>query len=477
MVNMQNLADISDAAIKKAMEVIAAGPTGVQKDINSASGCAAYDLQPVSILLQPVITPWRNSIPRVQNKRGGTSSEWRSISAVINAGLFNPFLATEGAKANRITYTATPFTARFAEIGVSDIVTWAAIDSAMGFEGDLKARAVTNALFATMIAEEQVIGFGRVLTLPTPTNPTASYATSGGSVADGTYYVYVRAITGLGDGTIPRGCPSASYGSTGAISGGTGTANIITAYTPWVEGAVAYEWFVDDGSTHAAGTIHLEATTTINSVSLSTLAATGRLLSASTNNSANAMGLNGLIPSFTATLGASVKTLATGTSGVGTDVTLDDIDAMNQSVWDTARGNPETIWVNSAQMSRLTNLVLAANGAPTLFVQAGTDEMAQLTGGYMLAKYVNKTTGRLMAVRVHPAMPNGMMLAFSQTIPFPTGGDQVGIDIEFSRDYQQVDYALTAKQYEFEVYCREALRPKFPGGAWVIRNMSGKTTA
>jgi hypothetical protein len=187
--------------------------------------------------------------------------------------------------------------------------------------------------------------------------------------------------------------------------------------------------------------------------------------------------MNGLIPSLTAANGAQVTTLATdSTNFLGTDFQLSDIDSANKAVWDNAKGNPEVIWMNSTQIIRATNLVLAANGAPSLFVNAPSDDMANLTGGYMLAKYVNKATGRLQQVRVHPYLPDGTMMAYSNVIPFPTGGDMVGVDIETSRDYQQVDYALTARRYDFEVFCREVLRMKFPGGAWVIRNIRSNQT-
>ena len=463
-----DLRNISDAAIAKAQEILKGlAGTDVKKDISSGSGFSGYDLQPVAILLQPVITPWRNNLPRVQNKRGGTSAEWRSIAA-LTTRFTDPFVSAEGAKTNKINYVATPVTAAFAELGLSDSVTWAGEDAARGFEDNLRARAVTNLLFAVMIMEEQVIGFGRTANLGSVTAPTVTTSNAGGTIAAGTYKFYARAIIGLGDGTITRGRKS-SAATTAALGGST---NSMTADTPWVEGAVQYEWYVDDG---ASGTATLQATTGINSVSLKALTTTGAVLPAA-DNVTNSLGMNGLIAQLTAAAGAQIKTLATGTDGIGTDFILDDIDAMNKAVWDNAKGDPETIWMNSTQIARATNLALAANGGPSLFVQAQSDAMAQLTGGYLLANYINKATGRTQKVRVHPYLPDGTMLAYSNQIAFPTGGDMVGVDIEVSRDYQQVDYALTARRYDFEVFCREVLRLKFPGGAWVIRNIRSNTS-
>lgn len=457
---MPNIQNVSEAAITKAQEILKAG---IRKDITSASGAAAYDLQPVAILLQPVITPLRNAIPRITNKRGGTVSEWRIISALLS-GKFDPTVSAEGAQGNKLNYSFTPTTMPFAELAVRDSVTWSAEDAAKGFEDDLHARAVTNTLFALMIQEEQQILFGRVNNLSAaPSSPTSTTATTGGTIAAATYHPIVRAITGAADGTNNRGRKS-----TAGSQVTTGSTSTITLSTPYVEGAVQYEWWVDGAGDNTNWT--LQAITGINSITLTALTNTGTGAPPA-DNVANSLGYTGLINQLASGSGAYVQTQATGTAGVGTDFALTDIDAANKAVWDQAKGDPETIYMNSTQLVRATNLVLEANGAPTLFVQAESQDMAALTGGFALAKYVNKSTGRLQQVRVHPYLPDGTMLAFSRTIPFPTGGDTVGVDIETSRDYQQVDYALTARRYDFEVYLREVLRMKFPGGAWVIRNI------
>ncbi len=459
---MKPVTEVTAELIAKAQELIK-GQSPVQKALTSASGFAGYDLQPIAILLQPVITPLRNRLPRVGPNGGGTSAEWRYISSLISKGVTTATPSAEGAKGNALSYAATPVTAAFAEKSLSDSVTQAALDAAKGFEDDLKARAHTNLLYALMMLEERDLLFDRVTALGTITTPTLVVSTSAGGIGAGTFKVYVRPITGNGDGTITRGKKSAAA-TTAALSGST---NQIIAYTTWVEGAIGYEWYVDDG---ASGTATLQTTTGVNAVVLNALTTSGAALPA--DNSANAIGMNGLVAQLTAANGAQITTLATDTTaGLGTDFTLAHIDGLNKLVWDTAKGNPEVIYMNSTQRMRATNLVLVANGAPTLFVQAGTEDMAEITGGYLLAKYINKATGRVQRVETHPDLPDGTMLAMSHMIPFPTGGDMVGVDIQVSTDYRQIDYAQTSNKYEFGVFCREVLRMKFPGGAWVLRNI------
>ena len=473
---MKPVAEVTEELITKALELIKG--QGVQKSITSASGFAGYDLQPIAMLLQPVITPFRNKFPRIAPRAGALSAEWRYIASLVTAGVTDGTPSAEGAKGNALAYTAVPITAAFAEKALSDYVTWSAQDAARGFEDDLKARAHTNLLYALMMVEEQALAFDRLTNLGAVTAPTVSAATSGGAIVDGTYLVKCRAITGTGDHTTTRGRIS-SQGTSGAISGGNGTTNILYAYTPWVEGAVGYEWYVNDGN--SGSVYYKQATTGVNCVVLTAaIVTTGAApnIAAPADNVTNALGMNGLISQLTAANGAYVKTLATDTTtGLGTDFVLSDIDAANKSVWDNAKANPGVIYMNSTQRARATKLWLAANGGPTMFVQATSEDMSGVTGGYLLSKYVNIATGRIQQIETHPYLPDGTMLALSDIIPFPTGGDMVGVDVVVSTDYRAIDYALTANRYDFGVFCREVLRVKFPGGAWVIRNAKSNAAA
>ena len=469
---MQNLQQISEAAIAKAKEILAAAPTEdpVRKDITGATtGIAAYNLEPVGVLLQPVITPLVNMIPRVANTRGGTSAEWRLIQSIINGATFEPFPGSSN-PSNRLSYNWAPKTAAFAPLGVGDRVEWDSIDASKTFE-DVKARAVTNALFALKIIQEQVVLFGRIADLGSITTPTVTTSNSGGTIATpaGTYNLKVRAIVGMGNGTNTRGKISAAANWT--LTGPNGS---ITAYTDPVAGASSYEWYVDDGN---GGAYTLQTTTGNSSVKLIALTTSGTVAPA--NNVANANAYDGILPLLTANAPATnIKTLAKDvTAGLGTDFTLDDLDALNLAVWDNAKGDPDVIIAGSKACARLTNLWLAANGGPVSYVVPDASALSSLTGGYRLTRYVNKITGKPSVVITHPNMPDGMLMALTFQIPFPTGGDQSGIEVEYSRGYQQVDYARVARRDDFEVYSRECLKLKFVGGGWLLTNASSKTTA
>jgi hypothetical protein len=180
---------------------------------------------------------------------------------------------------------------------------------------------------------------------------------------------------------------------------------------------------------------------------------------------------------MTAANGASVTTLALDTTNyTGTDFTLDDIDARTRPCGTTRRRPRGHLHELHPADSRMTNLVARGERRPTLFVQAQSQEMASTDRRLHAGELRQQGTGRIQKVRVHPICRTAPCSRSSSVIPFPTGGDMVGVDIETSRDYQQVEFALTARRYDFEVFCREVLRLKFVGGCWVIRNINSKTS-
>ena len=70
------------------------GAENIQKDY--PSGLVGYDLEPAARVLQPVITPLRNRLPRVKGK-GGTAANWKQITS-----LDTPYYAARYTGARRV---------------------------------------------------------------------------------------------------------------------------------------------------------------------------------------------------------------------------------------------------------------------------------------------------------------------------------------------------------------------------------------
>jgi hypothetical protein len=449
----------------------------LMKAITVATGLTAIDLEPAAKTMVPALTPMRNMVPRVRNTRGGTSAQFKVILK-LNPTLVRPGVS-EGSRANQVSTVVANRSLPFASIGLGDSVTFQAEWAGRNFE-DVKARAVERLLKAVMIEEEKVMVGGRgSAALATPSTPTVTSASTGGSIAAGTYSVSATALTMYGynnalnsfpsGSTPPTGTPALGVGetvaSTAASTGAlTGSTNVISASVASVETAFGYAWYVNG---------KLEAITTINSVSLTSLYGTGGAAPAA-DTSQDSLVYDGAVSQLVVANNSYSKAEATGTAGVGTALSLSDIDAMFQSIWMTGRGNPDVVFVNVQESIRITNQVLASSGAPTLFIAQDADgrDKGMITGGYRVSHYINKATGRPVPIVTHPYMPQGTLFALSLELPFPVADLTNPIEFEARQEYLQLDYPVSQPTRNFDVIVDGALKLYFTTGGGVIRNIA-----
>jgi hypothetical protein len=447
------------ATIDRLADILKAGGV-VRKDVTQSTGLNVYNLEPAAKILQPVYSPYRNMLPR-PNTGMGTAANWKVVTG-LDISRIDPFTA-EGTKAATVNVTAVDKSAGYKTISKGDSVSFQSEWSGKGYI-DQKAAAVTRLLATVIQLEEQALLFGRNANFGAITTPTTATATTGGTIAAATYNVVVRAISfpRLAGTTAAAGRGRASSAASQATTGATST---LSASTTVVEGAVAYEWYVG-----TAGNERLEAITECAHVKLTALAATGVTLASVSDNAADTLAFDGLITQLVGTAGYS-KTLANGTAGTGTAVSLTDVDDMLQSLWDNYRVDPEVLFMNSREHRKLNALIQASTG---LAVQVYTQQsdVVGLTGGVSFSYYVNQTTGKKVKLMVHPFWPKGTILASTFALPFSIPGLNHIAEVETRKDYLQLEYPETKPAYEFEVLTDEVLKVYFPGAYGVIRNIA-----
>jgi hypothetical protein len=446
-----------------------------------ALGLVNYDLQAPAINLYPwgeKITPIRAALPRVISQNGDTATRWKAITA-INSTNVHPGLS-EGQRGGEITQTLDNKTAAYVSLGIENSVTFEADAAAQGFQ-DVKAQAVEAALRSLMIQEEKML-FGGNSSVALGTTPTPTVGlVAGGSITAGTYKVICVALTHDGylragvnaTGVVQQISRTNADGTTDTINAGaaqksaasadvtTASTNLsISASVTAVNGAVAYAWYVG-----AAGSEKIAAITTINSVVLTALPSSGnQAASALTSNDRSAesgYSFDGLLyaTAFGSSTGAYLNTLATGTAGTGTTLTTDsaggvaEIETALQSFYDNYRVSPDTIWCNSAQLKKITSLVIGGGGAPLFRFNSDAKATGGISGGAQVGSYLNKITQDLIQVKVHPFCPPGTILFTSSSIPYPLSGVGAVAQVKLrQRDYYQIEYPLTSRKYQFGVY-------------------------
>ena len=455
----------------------------LNKGITQATGLIAYDLQAPALSMIPVITPLRNTIPRVRGA-GGNATNWMAVTG-INTGKAG-LGVSEGNRGAAVSTAVTQYTAPYSGIGLEDFVTFEADDAAQGFQ-DVKATAALNLLRAVMIGEEAVIlGGNRSFALGTTPTPTLVASAAGGTIgASVTVSVIAVALTpdGFNRSTLAGGLPAGAITKTNTdasvdtFGGGVavksaaatvavsaGVTNSVQAIVAAVPGAVAYAWYAN-----TAGVERLFAITTINSVVITSLPGASQLASLlpGSDQSLNAMVFDGILTFAAkgATNGAYQGVLATGTAGTGTGFTSDgaggvvEITTALRSFWDNYRLSPDTLWCSAQELVNITKKVIANGGAPLVrFTQDVTAQHSGITGGVLLDAILNPITQTMVKLRIHPNLTPGTVLFTTSSIPYPMSGVGNVMQIKTRREYYQIDWPLRSRKNEIGVYADELLQ-------------------
>lgn len=472
---------------------------------NATTGLTAYDLQAPALTIYPMLTPLRNKIPRVSGK-GGIQANWRAVTGINVNNLATG--VSEGQRGGVIATSTAEYMAAYRGLGLEDYVTFEAEYAAEGFD-DVKARAVEGLLRSLMIGEEGVIlGGNTTLSLGTTATPTLVASNSGGTLPTGTLSVICVALAfdafwsigGWNNGSmgstlniataqIPAQITrvnadgtSVSYGggsarkSTAAPISVTGPSGSVAASVAATNGAVGYAWFWG-----AAGSEVLGAVTTINSVSI-TAAAAGTQAAAALpagDNSTNTLVYDGILTQIAKPgSGAYVKTLPTGTPGVGSTLTSDgaggivEIDEAFFSFWNLYRLSPDVIYVNAQQLIDMNTKIIKNGGAPLIRFNVDGNNPSSINAGTVIGSYLNKITNKQVKIEVHPNMVPGTIMFWSDGLPYKLSGIQNITQIRARRDYYQLEWPLRTRKYEYGIYADEVLQNYFPPAFGVITNIA-----
>ena len=142
------------------------------KTVTVSTGLSAYDLQAPAKNLYPIVTPLRNSLPRVGRLNPGDAARWRTITSITGSGYDAMGWVPEGQRTASMSYSAQLQVAPYLTLGEEDTVTFEAEAAAQGYE-DLNATATLRLLQKTMRKEETaLLGGNTSLALGTPAAPT-----------------------------------------------------------------------------------------------------------------------------------------------------------------------------------------------------------------------------------------------------------------------------------------------------------------
>ena len=473
----------------------------------ATQGLQLYDLETPAKMLVPVLTPLRNIIPR-RVTGFGSQANWKAITGINTAN--QRAGVSEGNRGGIIAQTTAEYLAAYRMWGLENSVTFEADLASAGLL-DLKALAVQQLLQSLMIQEERLdLGGNTSLALGITPTPTCVPGTAGSMATQASASVICVAlgpqayldVAGHNDGvtgqvfdptvaTVPGQITKTNTdGSTDTFGGGnaqksaaqtasvTGPNGSIACTVAAVKGAWGYAWYC--GST--AGTEKLAAITSINSVVLTTYPASGQLASALTANdySTSALDYDGLYTQAAKNATSYWSSLATGVAGTGTALTSDgaggiaDFELAFATFYNRYRLSPTRIYVSSQECINITKKIIANGGAPLIRFTMDAKDIAdgKISAGVVIGSYLNKVMNVLIPIQVHPLLPPGTILFYTDQLPYPMNGVADVVRKKLRRDYYQMEWPLKSRKYEYGVYADGVLQHYAPFSLGVITNIT-----
>ncbi len=485
--NFQDTTEETLAAIAKAQT------TGILE----STGAYSYDLTGL-VRLIPVVTPFRTKVPRKASPNGNPFAVWR---AFMNKNQSQP-RPTPGFDfaGNEVIFAEQDFQARYQPVALAGLVTQDAFDVARGLY-DPYAEATMQVLNQVLIAEDKVMVGGQSYNLARPTAPTLANTDTGGAIpASTTVYVAVAARTGAG---YFYGGNSRANSANIATSAAAPATHTVTASTPAVKGAVAYDWFQSpDGTTWWYYTTTTVASVVMTSVivanqvppslpAMSTVTPTINL--ATDNGSGNANEFDGLLATLTGDYNATGNFVTPGSStangAIWTDNggatlalsggTITQFTAMFMALWNQVYCSPTAVMMNAVQAQKIADLVLSQPSAVTYLNTDAAGRIDTVAGG-RVGQVINTPAGGVtVPIEVHPHVPPGTVIFRTDRVPFPQANISSTLEMRTLRDMSQFDYATNraagaggGPRKEFEIRSVEAFVNRAPVAMGTLTNVA-----
>lgn len=499
--------------------------------ISQSTNLLWYDLRPVVQMLYPYreLIPRISRLPRV-SADGGNAYHWKRIVQINTGNLTSG--VSEGNRGARIGILEQDMVAAYKTFGYESSVTFEARLGARNLSPEALGISVQSALRSLMINEEQTLIDGNASlplgTTPTPTLTQGAVTGLTGTFSGATVYVRVVALTGQGyyNSITPYNSTSGTGGVQGQITkinadgssdtygGGsanpsaeaslavTGT-NVLTGQVAAANGAFAYAWYV--GS--ATGAEYLAGITPSNQALFTKFpsASTAQPITALKvganyqDNSINQLLPDGVLTQIAgAILGpdpgrgmATAATLPTGVSASSggsliytmpagnTSWTLSgsnfvELDRLLQAAYEQYKLGYDRILMSAADINSTFGAMLAqastANGFRIWF--DADAETGRIVAGRRVTSYLNKWFNNTLDVEVHPWVPQGTAILWSDRSPYELSGVANILEARVRQDYYQIQWPWRTRRYEYGVYADEVFAMYYSPAFAILTNMN-----
>ena len=99
------------------------------------------------------------------------------------------------------------------------------------------------------------------------------------------------------------------------------------------------------------------------------------------------------------------------------------------------------------------------------------DPNGKIVAGRRITSYLNKYMGNTLDIEVHPFVPPGTVLFYSERVPYDLPGVPNILEAHVRQDYYEIQWPLRRRAYEYGVYTDEVFSCYFPPAFGAIVNI------
>lgn len=379
-----------------------------------------------------------------------------------------------------INYAGDDIAITYVTNSLSDYVSWQAEFQGQGFD-DLRSQSATALLYASMLAEERLLLYGRGTTAngyvgPLGTAASVTLAAVSASVApsgstspslNSTSWVVVAADAGdlqTSAGGLHQG-PSTAAAS---VSVAAGQAIQVTVGVD-VVGALGYNLFVGSVS---SGPFYYAGRTGSNVGYVKSQPSSGPTTTA---GAADASALSVNYDGFFSNLGASAGYTTRLNAPFSTTNPGVEFQTAFASLYEQTAADPEEVWLNGFDRMQLSNAILnnASNSAYRIFVGNDTSSMGGVTAGAVVSTLMNEVTGSSLALNVHKWIPQGNAWIRQKTLPIPYSNIQETSYVAAVQDYMAVNWPSLGFTYDSSSFWVSTLCHAAPIYSGLLQGIQG----
>jgi hypothetical protein len=188
------------------------------------------------------------------------------------------------------------------------------------------------------------------------------------------------------------------------------------------------------------------------------------------------MGTNPTLPNNVSVSngGSLIYYSPTGNTGLtisGTNIA--EFDAILEAAYDQYKVGYSRILMSSRDISAFMGSFFGEGAASQFKILFDAEaQTGRIVAGRRVTSYLNKFFGNTLDIDIHPFVPPGTVIFWSDRVPYELSGVANILEARVRQDYYQIQWPLQSRRYEYGVYVDEVFANYFTPGFAAITNLN-----